>query len=341
MSGSIQALRRANPRTKEGFAESVEATAGALSARLAATAANVPVETGAPGRYPGRSAPRRRLGRASTVATLVAAAAVAVLLTVGSPGTGPVANAAVAVRKAATLTAAAAEQSGTAVVRIDHNGGFWAGTTVRWHGQDMAKEDMATPGDVPGRPAKAGSRFLLVDGTMYGIDAEDGGWVVLGSPDSIDPDSGTTPEEYLAAVREDIDGTTLRRITDNMTGLTTRRLDDGSVVYSGSVAAGLIARETGLKEGQSIRVLPFGYVANDEAADPAAPLRAAVTVGADEIVHEIAVTWGSGASAWSYAVGYDRLGETPAPVAPANARPLRERLRAGEARTAAGGKAGG
>jgi hypothetical protein len=34
MSGSIQALRRANPRTKDGFAESVEATAGALSASL-------------------------------------------------------------------------------------------------------------------------------------------------------------------------------------------------------------------------------------------------------------------------------------------------------------------
>jgi hypothetical protein len=265
------------------------------------------------------------------VGTLVAAAvAVAVFLTVGGPGTGPsVANAAAAVRKAATVTAAAAERSGTAVVRIDHNGEFWVGTTVRWHGQDMAKEDMAAPRDVPRRPAKVGSRFLLVDGTMYGVDPEDGGWVVLGSPDSIDPDSGTTPDEYLAAVREDVDGTTLRRITDGMTGPTTRRLDDGSTVYSGSVAAGLIARETGFKEGRSIRVLPFGYVAHDEAADPAASLRTAVTVGADGIVREIAVTWGSGASAWSYTVGYHRLDATPAPVAPANARPLRERLRGG------------
>jgi hypothetical protein len=343
MSGSIQALRRANPRTRDGFAESVEATAEALSARLAATAADVPVEVGAPGRAPARSAPRRRLGRASMVATVVAAAAaVAVFLTVGGPGTGPsVASAAAAVRKAATVTAAAAEGSGTAVVRIDHNGERWAGTTVRWHGRDMAKEDMAAPRDVPRRPGKVGSRFLLVDGTMYGVDPEDGGWVVLGSPDSIDPDSGTTPHEYLAAVREDVDGTTLRRITDGMTGLTTRRLDDGSTAYSGSVAAGLIARETGFKEDRSIRVLPFGYVAHDEAADPAAPLRAAVTVGADGIVREIAVTWGSGASAWSYTVGYHRLGATPAPVAPSNARPLRERLRAGEAGTAPGGKAGG
>jgi hypothetical protein len=48
-----------------------------------------------------------------------------------------------------------------------------------------------------------------------------GGPVVLGNPGSIDPDSGTTPDEYLAAVQEDIGGTTLRRITDGMTGLTT------------------------------------------------------------------------------------------------------------------------
>ena len=127
---------------------------------------------------------------------------------------------------------------------------------------------MAPPRDVPKRPGKAGSRFLLVDGTMYGVDPDDGGWVVLGSPDSIDPDSGTTPDEYLAAVREDVGGATLRRITDGMTGLTTRQLDDGSTVYSGTVAAGLIARETGFKEGESIRVLPFGYVAHDEAAIP-------------------------------------------------------------------------
>jgi hypothetical protein len=164
---------------------------------------------------------------------------------------------------------------------------------------------------------------------MYGIDPDDGGWVVLGSPDSIDPDSGTTPDEYLAAVREDVGGATLRRITDGMTGLTTRQLDDGSTVYSGTVAAGLIARETGFKEGESIRVLPFGYVAHDEAANPEAPLQAAVTVGAHGVVREIAVTWGSGASQWSFRVTYSGLGTTPAPTAPANAEPLRRALRDG------------
>jgi hypothetical protein len=269
--------------------------------------------------------------RVSTVGALVAAAAaVAVFLTVGAPGTGPgVANAAAAVRKAATLTAAAAERSGTAVVRIDRNGEAWAGTTVRWNGQDMAKEDMAAAPTVVRRPAKVGSGFLVVDGTMYGLDPEDGGWVVLGSPDSIDPGSGTTPDEYLAAVREDVGGATLRRITDGMTGLTTRRLDDGSTVYSGTVAAGLIARESGFKEGQSIRVFPFGYVAHDEAADPAAPLDAALTVGTDGVVREIAVTWGTGASRWVYKVTYRGLGSTPPPTAPAHAKPLRRLGRAG------------
>jgi hypothetical protein len=50
--------------------------------------------------------------------------------------------------------------------------------------------------------------------------------------------------------------------------------------------------ESGFKEGHPIRVLPFGYVAHDEAADPAAPLDVDVTVGADGVVREIAVTWG-------------------------------------------------
>ena len=115
----------------------------------------------------------------------------------------------------------------------------------------------------------------------------------MGSPKNIDPDSGTTPGEYLAAAREDVGGATLRRITNGMTGLTTQTLADGSTVYSGAVPAGLIARETGFKEGHAIRVLPFGYVANDEAANPVARLEAEVTVGADGVVREILITGGT------------------------------------------------
>ena len=107
------------------------------------------------------------------------------------------------------------------------------------------------------------------------------------------------------------------------------KLGDGSTVYSGAVAAGLIARESGVKEGRSIRVLPFGFVAHDEAADPAAPLAVALTVGTDGIVRELAVTWGASASPWSYSVTYSGLGATQALVAPANARPLRDTVRGG------------
>jgi hypothetical protein len=328
-SDSLQALRRANPRAKAGFAESAQAAADTLHAQVVTSA----VDAGAPAPRGGHSRPRRRLVRASTAGGLLAAAAiVAGLLMVGSPGVGPgVANAAAAVRNAATVTAASAERSGTAVVRITHDGEAWAGTTIRWHGRDLA-----VIGDFPRRPGKAGSKLLVVDGTMYGIDPGRGDWIVLGPPESIDPDSGTTPDEYLAAVAEDVGGVTLRRITDGMTGLTTRQLGDGSTVYSGTVAAGLVARESGFKEGRSIRVLPFGYVAHDEADNPAAPLQAAVTVGADGIVREITVTWGTSASAWTYTVAYSHLGATPAPVAPKARDPLRERLRAGRAGTATG-----
>jgi hypothetical protein len=203
---------------------------------------------------------------------------------------------------------------------MTHNGQLWAGKTVRWNSADMSITE-----DTPGRGGKPGGELRVVDRMLYDRDL-DGGWVVLGRPESIDPDSGTTPGEQLAAVREDVGGMTLRRIIGGLSSLTTDRLDDGSTVYRGTIAAGQIARESGFKEGEAIRVLPFGYVAHDEAADPSAPLDTAVTVGDDGIVRVIAVTWGTTASAWTYTVTYSDLGATAAPVAPPNARPLKRRV---------------
>ena len=157
--------------------------------------------------------------------------------------------------------------------------------------------------------------LLVVDDMLYGHD-EDGRWIELGSPDSIDPDSGTTPAEILAATQADIDGTTLGRITAGMTDLTTRRLDDGSTVYSGTVAAGLVATEAGFKEGEHIRVFPFGSVAQDEASDPAAPIEVAITVGADGLIRRLQADWGGGGSVWTYSVTYSDLGSTARIIAP-------------------------
>ncbi|MGH3082005.1 MAG: hypothetical protein ACRDNH_12875 [Gaiellaceae bacterium] len=314
-SESFRALRRANPRAKPDFAETVAAAVVVVRGQLGAT----------PATAAGTSRGRRRLVGVSVGASLAGAALVATLLTVGSPGGGTgVEDATAAVKTAAAVTAAAAERSGTAIVRITHNDELWAGSTIRWnHG------DLAVAQDTPGRDGRVGSRLLLVDGMMYGVEPDEGGWVELGSPASIDPGSGTTPDDYLSAAREDVGGPTLRRMTAGMSGATTRRLDDGSAVYSGTVPAGLLARRTGFKEGQTLRILPFGYVAHDEAADPAAPLDAAVTVGADGIVRQVAVSWGTSSSAWTYTVMYRALGKTAALVAPANAEPLR---RAGSGR---------
>ena len=310
-SESFEALRRVNPRDGAGFAQSVEAVADAVRAQVAEE------------RHRSVRHRRSRLIPVSAVGLSVAAAAVATtLLAVTSPGGGPgVENATAAFEQAAAITAASAERSGTAVVRITHDGELWAGTTIRWH-----VGDLAVARDVPQRRGKVGDELRLVEGTLYGLSPE-GGWVALGNPSNIDRDSGTTPAEYLAAVREDIGGVTLRRITDGITGLTTSRRDDGSTVYGGTVAAGLVARETGFKEGRPIRVLPFGYVAHDEAANPRAPLAAAVTVGADGIVRQVAVTWGPDSSRWVYTVTYSGLGATQAIAAPANAQPLRGRRR--------------
>jgi hypothetical protein len=76
-------------------------------------------------------------------------------------------------------------------------------------------------------------------------------------------------------------------------------------------------------------VLPFGYVAHGEAADPAALLAIAVTVGEDGVVRSIVVQWGAGAASWAYTVTYSGLGTTPQLEAPADARPLRELRRIG------------
>jgi hypothetical protein len=311
---SFRALRHANPRTKPYFAETVASSSDAVLAVI--SAAEAPVVYGS-------ARPRGRLLGVSAVGASLAAGTVAVLaLTVSSVGRSPgLEHATAAVRKAATVTAAAAERSGTAVVRITQNGEPWAGSTIRWHSGDLSVSQ-----DVPRGSRRAGSQMLVVDGMMYGIDPGEGGWVELGSPASVDPESGTTPSEYLAAVREDVGGATLRRVLDDINGLTARGLADGSRLYTGTVAARVIARETGFKEGEAIRVLPFGYVAHGAAADGSAQLNVAVAVGGDGIVRELAVTWGAGSLAWSYTVTYDSLG-TAAPLEkPANARPFPDRV---------------
>jgi hypothetical protein len=304
-SESFEALRRANPRSNSALARSVEA----VQAQVDVTEA-VPVRPARP-----RHA---ALFRLAAVGAVLAVAAGAAALTVRSPGGGPgVEDAAAVVRKAATVTAAAAERSGTAAVRITHDGELWAGSTIRWH-----EGDLSVSRDAPDRRGRAGAHLLLVGGTLYGF--EEGHWVIFGDPANIDPGSGTTPDEYVAAVREDVGGMTLRRIAGRVTGLTVSRPGNGSTVYQGQIAAGAIARETGFKEGEAIRVLPFGYVAHDEAANASALLDVAVTVGADGVVRQISVSWGT----WDYTVTYSSLGSAPALAAPKNARDLvKERLR--------------
>jgi hypothetical protein len=296
---SLHALRRANPRADSGFVASVDAVGDAVRAQLATADVDAPA--------------RHRVLRISAAGASLAAVAVAVFLTLGALGDGTaVEDATAAVKNAARVTATSAERSGTAVVRITHDGELWAGSTIRWHGGDLT-----VMSDAPRRLGRPGSQMRLVDGMLYGV--EDGEWVILGSPASIDPDSGTTPAEYLAATRADVGGATLRRLAAAVTGLTVSRLGDDSTVYRGKVPAGLVAREASFKGDQPIRVFPFGYVAHDQAADPSARLAIAITVGDGDVIYAIDVSWGT----WRYTVTYSELGATAPIVAPANARPLR------------------
>ena len=75
MPESFEALRRANPRAKPGFADSVETAAGAVHNEIAA----------ADDTAPPRSRPRRRLvGLSAAGAALAAAVAVVAFVTIGS-----------------------------------------------------------------------------------------------------------------------------------------------------------------------------------------------------------------------------------------------------------------
>jgi DNA-directed RNA polymerase specialized sigma24 family protein len=248
-------------------------------------------------------------------ATALIALAVATVLVFGSPNGSQQVTPAAAIDHAVSVSAAAAEQSGTVSIEVTQDGNLWGARTVRWNGSDVSitNED-------PGRVRRA--ELIVVDGTLYGPNPEaQDGWLELGSPASIDPDSGTTPDEYLATVRADAGGDTFRRITGAMTDLTTRPGDTGSVVYSGTVPAGDFAPETGTKEGVPIRVLPYGYVAQDDASNPAARIEVRITVGADKAIQEIRATW-SGASSWSYRLSFSGLGSTPAPTVPDNVESL-------------------
>src|SRR5262245_46854231 len=113
MSESLEALRRANPRAAAGFGEAVDAAAKAVRSGLA-------VDDVPPPRV--RRADRRRLvSRSAVGAALVVAVAAVVALTIPSTGGGPgVEDAAAAIKQAASVSAASAELSGTAVVRMTH-----------------------------------------------------------------------------------------------------------------------------------------------------------------------------------------------------------------------------
>jgi hypothetical protein len=314
---SLDALRRANPRHKPDFPPMAFGLTRTALTRAGGDRWFTTVDLST-GRAQRQRMPRSR--RPWPVVGVPAAAAViavvaAAVLAVGSPTGSPTVTPAAAMEQAVTASAQAAEQSGTVMIEVTQDGALWGARTVRWNGSDISITN-----DDPGRGGRAD--LMVVGGTLYGPDPEtDGGWLELGSPASIDPDSGTTPDEYLTTVRADAGGDTFRRITGAMTDLTTTPGDDGSVVYRGTVAAGVLAPETGTKAGMPIRVLSYGYVAHDDASDPAAPVDVRITVRADDTIEEIHATWG-GASAWSYRLSFSDLGSTPAPTAPANARSL-------------------
>ena len=89
-SESVQALRRANPRTRAGSAQLVDASAEAVGAQLATAVADVAMDAGARRSRTGRPQARRRAGVSLAGVMLAAGAAAAVFLTIFRPMVAPV-----------------------------------------------------------------------------------------------------------------------------------------------------------------------------------------------------------------------------------------------------------
>ncbi len=313
-SESLRALRRTNPRRWPGNDAMLDQLATNALGRvdLDDVQTAMPVERRWSGRAPRRMT-RPAFAIPAAAASLVAATIVVATVLVGSPVGPPAVAPAAAMESAAARTAAAADQSGIVRVQISRNGDQWAAETVHWNANNVALSDQ--------QPTRSGGDLLLVDGIMYAQDDPNapGEWVEIGSPDLLLPGSGTGPNEFLTAAREDAGGETLRRLTAAMADLTTTPGADGSTVYGGHVPAGDLARERGFKEGTPIRVLPYGYVAHDAANDPSAPIAVTITVGADSTIRSITATWGGG-STWVYELTFRELGSAPELTAPSNPR---------------------
>ena len=59
-------------------------------------------------------------------------------LSAGGPGRPRLDDAVAAVKRAATLSAASAERSGTATGALSTTEKLWSGSTIRWNGDDLS-----------------------------------------------------------------------------------------------------------------------------------------------------------------------------------------------------------
>jgi hypothetical protein len=154
---SLDALRRANPRHKPGFMQkATELTRHAGNPRPP----TVDLSRGRALRSP---RVRRRPVIAIPAAAAVIAMIVAAALALGSPNGSRQVSPAAAIEQAVTVSAQAAEQSGTVSIEVTLDGGLWGARTVRWNGSDVSVTN-----EDPGRVGRAD--LIVVDGTLYGPD---------------------------------------------------------------------------------------------------------------------------------------------------------------------------
>jgi hypothetical protein len=339
---SIRALRRANPRDTEGFAESLP-DLDALHDRVAGSeAAGPPMRRRLPVHV--------RLAAVGAAAVVIVGVVAAVMLTAPSSpdGTKPgvITNAYAAVQKAMADTAAASK-SGTISTRMT---AFWPerpapqidtssvleakrreaaeqsmpatlpaaalelNTVFKWHGDDMSlvvgtKDSME---DRTNESRFVGGRYYEEYDKSAPDDPQPRPTIWVRWPaDSKDGPGQDDPGQWVDAARGDVTGSNLRRIIEATKGLKQHENADGSTTYSGTATAGAIKSDS-----LGVAGLPSISRPVIKVRDPQTPCAVSVTVGADGLIREVRCSYETDGGTWEYRSVYSKLGEAGAISAP-------------------------
>jgi hypothetical protein len=148
-------------------------------------------------------------------------------------------------------------------------------------------------------------QLLLIGSDAYVLRAEDGRWAHYAT------DEGS-PGPKIAAMRDlahaDMSGTTVSDILAVTTGLEKTERADGSIIYKGTVKAG-IPKEAMGRGSSAMRII-------SKLQKVGIDVKFELVVGSNGRVDEVSTSYRKDDGIWTWRTEYSRLGSTPAITAP-------------------------